>query len=75
MTKKEKKLDNKSGKVFQKTFLFSKALLVQLVERRSPKSGVEGSSPSGRVFIKSIIQIYKKNSKKRRLEKILKLEK
>jgi hypothetical protein len=27
------------------------------------------------VFIKSIIQIYKKNSKKRRLEKILKLEK
>ena len=27
-----------------------KASLVQLVERRSPKSGVEGSSPSGRVF-------------------------
>ena len=26
-----------------------KASLVQLVERRSPKSGVEGSSPSGRV--------------------------
>ena len=24
------------------------ASLVQLVERRSPKSGVEGSSPSGR---------------------------
>ena len=27
------------------------ASLVQLVERRSPKSGVEGSSPSGRVNI------------------------
>ena len=30
--------------------LFSKASLVQLVERWSPKSGVEGSSPSGRVL-------------------------
>jgi hypothetical protein len=29
---------------------FLNASLVQLVERRSPKSGVEGSSPSGRVF-------------------------
>ncbi len=29
---------------------FHYASLVQLVERRSPKSGVEGSSPSGRVF-------------------------
>lgn len=28
-----------------------KASLVQLVEHWSPKSGVEGSSPSGRVFI------------------------
>ncbi len=27
------------------------ALLVQLVERRSPKPDVGGSSPSGRVFI------------------------
>jgi len=29
-------------------FYFYNALLVQLVERRSPKSNVEGSSPSGR---------------------------
>jgi hypothetical protein len=28
------------------------ASLVQLVERRSPKPDVEGSSPSGRVIIK-----------------------
>ena len=32
-------------------FFFNLASLVQLVERRSPKSGVEGSSPSGRVNI------------------------
>ncbi len=30
------------------------ASLVQLVERRSPKPDVEGSSPSGRDFIKNI---------------------
>ena len=30
---------------------FILASLVQLVERRSPKPGVEGSSPSGRVFL------------------------
>ena len=30
----------------------SLASLVQLVERRSPKSGVEGSSPSGRALKK-----------------------
>lgn len=30
----------------------TKASLVQLVERRSPKPDVEGSSPSGRDFIK-----------------------
>ena len=30
---------------------FRKASLVQLVERRSPKSGVEGSSPSRRVKV------------------------
>jgi hypothetical protein len=30
-----------------------KALLVQLVERRFPKSDVEGSSPSGRVIKKT----------------------
>ena len=30
------------------------ASLVQLVERRSPKPDVEGSSPSGRVKIKVI---------------------
>ena len=29
---------------------YEKASLVQLVEHWSPKSGVEGSSPSGRVF-------------------------
>ena len=34
-----------------KKFSFNSASLVQLVERRSPKSGVEGSSPSGRVKI------------------------
>ena len=32
-------------------FFLHCASLVQLVERRSPKSGVEGSSPSGRVKI------------------------
>ena len=32
--------------------LFEYASLVQLVERRSPKPDVEGSSPSGRDFNK-----------------------
>lgn len=37
----------------QQNFLYlsSIASLVQLVERRSPKPNVEGSSPSGRVII------------------------
>ena len=34
----------------------SLASLVQLVERRSPKSGVEGSSPSGRVLKNYFVQ-------------------
>ena len=36
-------------KDINKKYKLSFASLVQLVERRSPKSGVEGSSPSGRV--------------------------
>ena len=33
------------------------ALLVQLVERRSPKPDVEGSSPSGRALQKTRIMV------------------
>ena len=37
--------------------------LVQLVEHRSPKPGVEGSSPSGRVIENQTLQLIKFNLK------------
>ena len=47
--------DSNEGSNPSLSSFITKASLVQLVERRSPKPGVEGSSPSGRGKIKILI--------------------
>lgn len=60
-TRKSAQLKQKSCKAKSEGFrvVIEKASLVQLVERRSPKPDVEGSSPSGR-------DLYKQRKRKRK---------
>jgi hypothetical protein len=44
------------GIMVEKIIFFPVASLVQLVERRSPKPDVEGSSPSGRVLDLALVK-------------------
>lgn len=55
-TRKSAQLKQKSCKAESEGFrvVIEKASLVQLVERRSPKPDVEGSSPSGRDLYKRV---------------------
>ena len=52
---------NKVDSLLKSDVQFSlEALLVQLVERRSPEPDIEGSSPSGRVIVFLILFLFNK---------------